>query len=61
MVDLTQLSHDCMHILRVPHGSNFLHDLNRFLEEWVGNGTEIEPLRLSQAGLTKWMGQLPSL
>ena len=45
-----------MYILRAPHGGNFLHDLNHFLEEQVSHGTEIKPLCLSQAGLTKWMG-----
>ena len=61
LVGLTQSSHDCVHILHAPHGSNFLHDLNCFFKEWVGHGAEIEPLCLSQAGSTEWMGQLPSL
>ena len=45
-----------MHVLHAPRGSDFFHDFNRFLEERVSHGTEIEPLFLSQAGLTKWMG-----
>ena len=61
LVGLMQSLHDCMHIPCVPHGSNFLPDLNHFLEKWVGHGTAIEPLHLSQAGLTKWTGQLPGL
>ena len=56
-----QWLHDCMHILHAQHRNDFLHDLNHFLEEWIGHGTEIEPLHLSQAGLTEWMGQLPGL
>ena len=45
----------------MPHGSDLLHDLNRFLKEWVGHGAEIEPLSLAQAGSTEWTGQLPGL
>ena len=56
-----QSLHDCMHIPHVPGGSNLLYDLNRFFKEWISHGAEMEPLRLSQAGSTKWMGQLPSL
>ena len=50
-----------VHIPRAPPGSDVLHDLNRFFKEQVGHGAKIEPLCLSQAGLTEWMGQLPSL
>ena len=56
-----QSLHDYVHILHVPCGSDLLHDLNHFLKEQIGHGAEIEPLYLSQAGLTEWMGQLPSL
>ena len=58
---LSDPSSSCMHILCVPRGSNFLHDLNRFFKEQVGHGAKIEPLCLSEAGSTEWMGQLPSL
>ena len=50
-----------MHIPRVPRGSDFLHDLNRFFEEQISHGAEIEPLCLSEAGSTESTGQLPSL
>ena len=56
-----QLSHDCMQVLCVPRESNFLHDFNCLLEEWISHGAEIEPLHVPQAGLTKWMGKLPGL
>ena len=56
-----QSLHDCVHIPRVPSGSNLLHNLNSFFEEWVSHGAKIEPLCLSQAGSTEWTGQLPGL
>ena len=52
LVGLTQSSHDCVHIPCVPHGSDLLHELNHFLKEQIGHGAEIEPLHLSQAGLS---------
>ena len=61
LVGLTQSLHDCMHIPHAPCGSDFFHDLNHLLEEQISHGAEIEPLCLSQAGLTEWTGQLPSL
>ena len=56
-----QLSHDCVHIPHMPRGSDFLHNFNHLLEERISHGTEIEPLCLSQAGSTEWVGQLPGL
>ena len=57
-----------MDIPHAPRGSDFLHNLNHFFEEWISHGAEIEPLCLSEAGSTEWMeeasykpvdGQLP--
>ena len=61
LVGLMQSLHDCMHVPHAPRRSDFFHDFNHLLEEQISHGTKIEPLCLSQAGLTEWTGQLPGL